>query len=288
MSKVSLLYCEHTAEHLIWLCHIHYKSAILINIFVSTVPSPSALRLAPSTSFGTAREVVAIKDYSPSSFTTLKFSKGDHLYVLDTSGGEWWYAHNNREMGYIPSTYVQPINYRNSSLSDSGMIDNLGDCSEEGAKELDLLGEWTGVSLKPSLPYDNNNPFSMLSSTNPFLNGSMDDVLDQNSNEKVNQCNSMDLLFFDLPSAPISTTSNTKGYSNSVFDGTSTSTDFEALQMLRKDNPFFEARDLTVYQSYLFYNLSQILHCLHQGFLQGLKLPHRSNFRTERTLGQHG
>nr|BAC81503.1 src homology 3 binding protein 4 [Danio rerio] len=143
------------------------------------VPSPSALRLAPSTSFGTAREVVAIKDYCPSSFTTLKFSKGDHLYVLDTSGGEWWYAHNNREMGYIPSTYVQPINYRNSSLSDSGMIDNLGDCSEEGAKELDLLGEWTGVCLKPSLPYDNNNPFSMLSSTNPFLNGSMDDVLDQ-------------------------------------------------------------------------------------------------------------
>ncbi|XP_016340824.1 SH3 domain-binding protein 4-A [Sinocyclocheilus anshuiensis] len=250
------------------------------------VPSPSALRLAPSTSFGTAREVVAIKDYCPSSFTTLKFSKGDHLYVLDTSGGEWWYAHNNREMGYIPSTYVQPINYRNSSLSDSGMIDNLGDCSEEGAKELDLLGEWTGMSLKPSLPYDNNNPFSMLSSTNPFLNGSMDDVLDQNSNEKVNQCNSMDLLLFDLPSAPISTTSNTKGYSNSVFDGTSTSADFEALQMIRKDNPFFRSKrsyslsELSILQSQSNPPLPS------SGFFTGLKAPspeqfqNREDFRT--------
>ncbi|XP_016422701.1 SH3 domain-binding protein 4-A [Sinocyclocheilus rhinocerous] len=250
------------------------------------VPSPSALRLAPSTSFGTAQEVVAIKDYCPSSFTTLKFSKGDHLYVLDTSGGEWWYAHNNREMGYIPSTYVQPINYRNSSLSDSGMIDNLGDCSEEGAKELDLLGEWTGMSLKPSLPYDNNNPFSMLSSTNPFLNGSMDDVLDQNSNEKVNQCNSMDLLLFDLPSAPISTASNTKGYSNSVFDGTSTSADFEALQMIRKDNPFFRSKrsyslsELSILQSQSNPPLPS------SGFFKGLKAPspeqfqNREDFRT--------
>uniref|UniRef100_A0A673KKS7 SH3 domain-binding protein 4-A n=1 Tax=Sinocyclocheilus rhinocerous TaxID=307959 RepID=A0A673KKS7_9TELE len=220
------------------------------------VPSPSALRLAPSTSFGTAQEVVAIKDYCPSSFTTLKFSKGDHLYVLDTSGGEWWYAHNNREMGYIPSTYVQPINYRNSSLSDSGMIDNLGDCSEEGAKELDLLGEWTGMSLKPSLPYDNNNPFSMLSSTNPFLNGSMDDVLDQNR------------------------------YSNSVFDGTSTSADFEALQMIRKDNPFFRSKrsyslsELSILQSQSNPPLPS------SGFFKGLKAPspeqfqNREDFRT--------
>uniref|UniRef100_A0AAR2K282 SH3 domain-binding protein 4 n=1 Tax=Pygocentrus nattereri TaxID=42514 RepID=A0AAR2K282_PYGNA len=151
------------------------------------VPSPSALRLDSSASFGTAQEVVAIKDYCPSSFTTLKFSKGDHLYVLDTSGGEWWYAHNNTEMGYIPSAYVQPVNYRNSYLSDSGMIDNLGDCSDEGVKELDLLGEWTGVTLKPSLPYNNNNnPFSVHSSTNPFLNGSVQGTLDQNSNEKDN------------------------------------------------------------------------------------------------------
>nr|XP_055074052.1 SH3 domain-binding protein 4-A [Misgurnus anguillicaudatus]XP_055074053.1 SH3 domain-binding protein 4-A [Misgurnus anguillicaudatus] len=256
------------------------------------VPSPSALRLAPSTSFGTAREVVAIKDYCPSSFTTLKFSKGDHLYVLDTSGGEWWYAHNNREMGYIPSTYVQPIGYRDSSLSDSGMIDNLGDCSEEGAKELELLGEWTGMPLKPSLPYDNNNPFSMLSSTNPFLNGSMDDVLDQNSNTRANQCNSMDLLFFDsfTPSAPISTTTSsygtTKGYSNSVFDDPRSNPDLEALQMLRKDNPFLRSK-----RSYSLSELS-ILQAQSNpplpssGFFTGLKAPspeqfqNREDFRT--------
>lgn len=256
------------------------------------VPSPSALRLAPSTSFGTAREVVAIKDYCPSSFTTLKFSKGDHLYVLDTSGGEWWYAHNNREMGYIPSTYVQPIGYRDSSLSDSGMIDNLGDCSEEGAKELELLGEWTSMPLKPSLPYDNNNPFSMLSSTNPFLNGSMDDVLDQNSNTRGNQCNSMDLLFFDsfTPSAPISTTTSsygtTKGYSNSVFDDPRSNPDLEALQMLRKDNPFLRSK-----RSYSLSELS-ILQAQSNpplpssGFFTGLKAPspeqfqNREDFRT--------
>uniref|UniRef100_A0A3P8XIV1 SH3-domain binding protein 4 n=1 Tax=Esox lucius TaxID=8010 RepID=A0A3P8XIV1_ESOLU len=144
------------------------------------VLSPSALRLDTTSSFGTAREVVAIKDYCPSSFTTLKFTKGEHLFVLDTSGGEWWYAHNNTEMGYIPAAYVQPINYRDSSFSDSGMIDSLGDCSvEEGAKELDLLGDWTGVILKPTTK-QNGNPFVphhqplSRSSTNPFLNGSVD------------------------------------------------------------------------------------------------------------------
>ncbi|KAI3366148.1 hypothetical protein L3Q82_009970 [Scortum barcoo] len=99
------------------------------------VPSPSALRLDTSASYGAAQEVVAIKDYCPSSFTTLKFSKGDRLYVLDTSGGEWWYAHNNTEMGYIPAAYVQPVNFRNSLLSDSGMIDSLGEIYEDGSKE---------------------------------------------------------------------------------------------------------------------------------------------------------
>uniref|UniRef100_A0A4W5PP44 SH3-domain binding protein 4 n=1 Tax=Hucho hucho TaxID=62062 RepID=A0A4W5PP44_9TELE len=147
------------------------------------VPSPSALRLDATASFGTAREVVAIKDYCPSSFTTLKFSKGEHLFVLDTSGGEWWYAHNNTEMGYIPAAYVQPINYRDSSFSDSGMIDSLGDCSiEEGAKELDLLEDWTGVILKPTAP-QNGNPFAphhqplSRSATNPFLNGALQGFL---------------------------------------------------------------------------------------------------------------
>ncbi|KAL6462051.1 hypothetical protein MHYP_G00301960 [Metynnis hypsauchen] len=249
------------------------------------VPSPSALRLDSSASFGTAQEVVAIKDYCPSSFTTLKFSKGDHLYVLDTSGGEWWYAHNNTEMGYIPSAYVQPVNYRNSYLSDSGMIDNLGDCSDEGVKELDLLGEWTGVTLKPSLPYNNNNnPFSVHSSTNPFLNGSVQGTLDQNSNEKANQNNSIDLLLFDslTPSVPISiTTSNgTTNLYNSIFDGMPTSPNVEPLQMIRKDNPFFRSKrsyslsELSILQSQSSPPLPS------SGFFTGLKAPSPEQFQS--------
>uniref|UniRef100_A0A8C5ELD7 SH3-domain binding protein 4 n=1 Tax=Gouania willdenowi TaxID=441366 RepID=A0A8C5ELD7_GOUWI len=157
------------------------------------VPSPSALRLDATVSFGTAREVIAIKDYCPSSFTTLKFSKGDRLYVLDSSGGEWWYAHNNTEMGYIPAAYVQPINIRDSSFSDSGRIDTIGDCNEEAAKEMDLLGEWAGVILKPTT-FQNGNPFATHNtSTNPFLNGGLQNSLDQSSNDK-----SVDLLLFDM------------------------------------------------------------------------------------------
>uniref|UniRef100_A0A672J9U0 SH3 domain-binding protein 4 n=1 Tax=Salarias fasciatus TaxID=181472 RepID=A0A672J9U0_SALFA len=153
------------------------------------VPSPSALRLDATASFGTAREVVAIKDYCPSSFTTLKFSKGDRLYVLDSSGGEWWYAHNNTEMGYIPAAYVQPVNYRDSSFSDSGMIDTVGDCNEEAAKEMDLLGEWAGVILKPTT-FQNGNPFATNhTSTNPFLSRGPQSSFDQNTSEK-----SVDLL----------------------------------------------------------------------------------------------
>ncbi|XP_030628371.1 SH3 domain-binding protein 4-A [Chanos chanos] len=240
------------------------------------VPSPSALRLDMSGSIGTAREVVAIKDYCPSSFTTLKFSKGDHLYVLDTSGGEWWYAHNNTEMGYIPAAYVQPINYRNSSLSDSGMIDNLGDCSDEGAKELDLLGEWTGVTFKPSLPY-NNNPFSIHASTNPFLNSAVQGILDQNSNERVNQCNTVDLMLFDslAPSTHISNTSNTSnGYSIPI------NPNLEALQMLRRDNPFFRSK-----RSYSLSELSILqgqpnVPLPTSGFFTSLKAPSPEQFQS--------
>ncbi|KAG5852885.1 SH3 domain-binding protein 4-A [Anguilla anguilla] len=242
------------------------------------VPSPSALRLDTSASFGTAREVVAIKDYCPSSFTTLKFSKGDRLFVLDTSGGEWWYAHNNTEMGYIPAAYVQPVNYRNSSLSDSGMIDNLGDGPEEGAKELDLLGEWTGVVPKSSLPHD-SNPFTNRSSTNPFLSG----ALDQNSNEKVH--NSVDLLLFDtlsptVPSSISSSAVTANGFGNSIFDLTPMSPNQEFGHSLRKDNPFFRSK-----RSYSLSELS-ILQAnsnapqTSSSFFSGLKAPSPEQFQS--------
>lgn len=192
------------------------------------VPTPSALRLDATASFGTAREVVAIKDYCPSSFTTLKFSKGDRLYVLDSSGGEWWYAHNNTEMGYIPAAYVQPINYRDSSFSDSGMIDTVGDGNEEAAKEMDLLGDWTGVILKPTTF---QNPFTH-TSTNPFINGG--NALDQNSNEK-----SLDLLFFDTPSVSDSTSN---GFESSIFNLSNALSPTGFGQSVRRDNPFFRSK----------------------------------------------
>lgn len=243
------------------------------------MPSPSALRLDTTASFGTAQEVVAIKDYCPSSFTTLKFSKGDRLYVLDTSGGDWWYAHNNTEMGYIPSSYVQPVGCRDSFLSDSGMIDNLGDSSDEGVKELDLLGEWTGMSLKLPPHYNSkNNPFS----TNPFLNGTVQNQLqDQNTN----QHNSIDLLLFDslTPSAPVSTTSSnstSNGYGSSIFDGTPTSPYIETLQVFRKDNPFFRSKrsyslsELSVLQSQSATPLPP------SEFFTGLKAPSPEQFKS--------
>ncbi|KAM8854996.1 LOW QUALITY PROTEIN: SH3 domain-binding protein 4-like [Spinachia spinachia] len=202
------------------------------------VPSPSALRLDATASFGAAREVVAIKDYCPSSFTTLKFCKGDRLYVLDSTGGEWWYAHNNTEMGYIPAAYVEPINFRDSSFSDSGMIDTVGDCPEEAAQETDLLGEWAGVILKPTI-FQNGNPFATTNtSTNPFLNKGPQSSLDQNSNEK-----SVDLLLFDtLATSVHNSTSSTvvSGLGNSVFNPLSPTVGVG--QALRRDNPFFRSK----------------------------------------------
>ncbi|XP_058477047.1 SH3 domain-binding protein 4 [Solea solea] len=243
------------------------------------VPSPSTLRLDATASFGAAREVIAIKDYCPSSFTTLKFSKGDRLYVLDSSGSEWWYAHNNTEMGYIPAAYVQPINFRDSSLSDSGMIDTVGDCNEEAAKELDLLGEWAGVILKPT-SYQNGNPFAGThTSTNPFRNGVPQSSLDQNSNEKP-----VDLLLFDSlpPAAPNSASSSAdiNGFSSSVYNLNPLSPLDGMGQTLRRDNPFFRSK-----RSYSLSELS-ILQAQSDtpqgssGFFGGLKAPAPEQFQS--------
>lgn len=241
------------------------------------MPSPSALRLDTSASYGAAQEVVAIKDYCPSSFTTLKFSKGDRLFVLDTSGGEWWYAHNNTEMGYIPAAYVQPVNFRNSSLSDSGMIDSLGDVYEEGSKEFGGLGEWTGVS--PS-PIGNSSPIS----SNPFTI--------QNCNDTGGKT-SADLIFFDALESPSSFPDfNTNavmlnGFSSChVNSNNPTSPSREVLPNLYRDNPFFRSKrshslsELSVLQAQSNPTLPS------SGFFTGLKAPlpeqfqSREDFRT--------
>ncbi|XP_068446890.1 SH3 domain-binding protein 4-A-like [Clinocottus analis] len=236
------------------------------------VPSPSVLRLDTSASYGAAQEVVAIKDYCPSSFSTLKFSKGDRLYVLDTSGGEWWYAHNNMEMGYIPAAYVQLVNFRNSLLSDSGMIDSFGEEYKDGSKEFRGLGEWTGMTPKPSPVYNN---FSV----NPFVH-----PLDQNCKD-LSVRNSTDLILFDELASPSSCSdfnpgSNlVNGFSSCHIDN-ATSPYREVAPNIQRDNPFFRSKrshslsELSVLQAQSNPTLPS------SGFFTGLKAPSPEQFQS--------
>ncbi|XP_073701642.1 SH3 domain-binding protein 4 [Garra rufa] len=240
------------------------------------VPSPSALRLDATGSFGAVREVIAIKDYCPSSFTTLKFSKGDCLFVIDTSGGEWWYAHNSKEMGYIPAAYVQPINYRDSTFSDSGMIDSLSDISE-GMKEMNISGEWTGSAK--TTESRNDNPFvNKRMSTNPFLNGTLQGTPDQNSKQ-----NSANALCFDNLSPPISNTSSTiniNGFESGLFDTNSISPGSGIGSNFRRDNPFFRSKrcysmsELSVLQSLSDGNQGSL------SFFGGMKSPKPEHYQS--------
>lgn len=201
------------------------------------VPSPSALLVDNPTPFGNAKEVIAIKDYCPTNFTTLKFSKGDHLYVLDTSSGEWWYAHNTMEMGYIPSSYVQPLNYRNSTLSDSGMLDNLPDSPDEVAKELDLLTGWTDDQKESGRTYS-NNPFWNGVQTNPFLNGNGPPSLDE-----LNPKSTVDLLLFDTGASSFTESSSAATNSTgNIFDQLPATNGLHVEQPVKRDNPFFRSK----------------------------------------------
>ncbi|XP_063093134.1 SH3 domain-binding protein 4 [Cavia porcellus] len=203
------------------------------------VPSPSALLTDNPTPFGNAKEVIAIKDYCPTNFTTLKFSKGDHLYVLDASGGEWWYAHNTTEMGYIPSSYVQPLNYRNSTLSDSGMIDNLPDSPDEVAKELDLLGGWTDDQKESGKAYS-NNPFWSGVQTNPFLNGN---VPVGAGLDELNPRSTVDLLLFDTGTSSFTESSSaTTNSTGNIFDELPATNGLHGELPVRRDNPFFRSK----------------------------------------------
>ncbi|XP_043855368.1 SH3 domain-binding protein 4 [Dromiciops gliroides] len=243
------------------------------------VPSPSALLVDNPTPFGNAKEVIAIKDYCPTNFTTLKFSKGDHLYVLDTSGGEWWYAHNTTEMGYIPSSYVQPVNYRNSTLSDSGMIDNLLDSPDEIAKELELLGGGWVDEKKGLNKAHNNNPFWNGVPTNPFLNGNMPVMPPL---EEVAPKTTVDLLLFDTEAPPSFTTTSsvTTNSIGNIFDELPSSNRLSnAEQPVKRDNPFFRSK-----RSYSLSELS-VLQAKSEApsssnFFSGLKSPTPEQFQS--------
>ncbi|XP_029462358.1 SH3 domain-binding protein 4 [Rhinatrema bivittatum] len=246
------------------------------------VPSPSSLLVDNCTSLGNVKEVIAIKDYCPTNFTTLKFSKGDHLYVLDTSGGDWWYAHNTTEMGYIPSAYVQPLNYRYSSLSDSGMIDNLIDSQDNFVKELDLLGEWTNVVKKNATKTYHNNPFLTDVQTNPFLNGNPPTVplLDIEHIPKTH----IDLFDSAAPSYTELCSANTNSIGNNLFEECSCAK-LKSEQAIKQDNPFFRNK-----RSYSLSELSVLQakseNATSLGFFSGLQSPtpeqflSREDFRT--------
>ncbi|KAM9692956.1 SH3 domain-binding protein 4 isoform 2-T3 [Dama dama] len=240
------------------------------------VPSPSALLVDNPTPFGNAKEVIAIKDYCPTNFTTLKFSKGDHLYVLDTSGGEWWYAHNTTEMGYIPSSYVQPLNYRNSTLSDSGMIDNLPDSPDEVAKELDLLGGWTDAKKESSKPYS-NNPFWNGVQTNPFLNGN---VPATPGTDELMPRSAVDLLLFDTGTSSFTESSSaTTNSTGNIFDELPAASRLPAEPPVKRDNPFFRSK-----RSYSLSELSVLQaksdEPASSGFFTGLKSPAPEQFQS--------
>ncbi|CAF90776.1 unnamed protein product, partial [Tetraodon nigroviridis] len=247
------------------------------------VPSPSALRLDTSASYGAVQEVVAIKDFCPSSFTTLSFSKGDHLYVLDTSGGDWWYAHNNTEMGYIPAAYVQPLHLRNSSLSDSGMIDSLGDGYEDGSKEAGDLGEWSGMMERQPSGFSGSSPFS----GNPFVC-----PLDQNC-DAVRGKTPAELLLFDPLGSPLSCSSLHTG--PALSNGIGSSGDivsFEAAGPSQEAGP--SLRENLLFRSKRSHSLSELSALQARaepalppsGFFTGLKAPspeqfeNREEFRT--------
>lgn len=192
------------------------------------VPSPSALLADSPTPFGSAKEVVAIRDHCPTNFTTLKFSRGDHLYVLDASGGEWWYAHNTTEMGYIPASHVQPLDCRLSTLSDSGVIEPVADSPDEAARELDLLGGWP-EERAPRRP-TSNNPFWNRVQTNPFLNGHGPAAPTPAPSSAPEPPNAVDLLLFD------STTTTTPSAELAACLGA------PEPPATRRDNPFFRSK----------------------------------------------
>lgn len=187
-------------------------------------------------------------------------------------------------MGYIPAAYVQPISYRDSSLSDSGMIDTVGECNEDGAKELDFLGEWPVVHLKPATFQNGNSFVTSHTSTNPFLNGGPENSRNQTTNE-----GSVDLLLFDTVAPSVNTTTSSTNITH-INTSISTMSPFIPVagigETLSRDNPFFRSKrsyslsELSILQSNSDNQLTS------NGFFNGLKAPvpeqfqRREDFRT--------
>ena len=54
---------------------------------------------------------VALYDYDARTDEDLSFKKGEHLYIINDTQGEWWFAksHTTKQEGYIPSNYVAKL-----------------------------------------------------------------------------------------------------------------------------------------------------------------------------------
>ena len=54
---------------------------------------------------------VALYDYDARTDEDLSFKKGEHLYIINDTQGEWWFArsHTSKLEGYIPSNYVAKL-----------------------------------------------------------------------------------------------------------------------------------------------------------------------------------
>ena len=54
---------------------------------------------------------MALYDYDARTDEDLSFKKGEHLYIINDTQGEWWFArsHSSKLEGYIPSNYVAKL-----------------------------------------------------------------------------------------------------------------------------------------------------------------------------------
>ncbi|XP_076803953.1 proto-oncogene tyrosine-protein kinase Src-like isoform X3 [Clavelina lepadiformis] len=75
------------------------------------VPMNSGMPSRPSMS-GQAVRYVALYDYDARTADDLSFKKGEQLFILNSTEGDWWEARSlaTQRTGYIPSNYVAPAN----------------------------------------------------------------------------------------------------------------------------------------------------------------------------------
>ena len=72
------------------------------------LPDPTENAGQPSVKVGV---FVALYDYDARTDEDLSFKKGEHLYIINDTQGEWWFArsHSSKLEGYIPSNYVAKL-----------------------------------------------------------------------------------------------------------------------------------------------------------------------------------